>query len=113
MTGIVTTENSFYMRTTLYPPEPRRLRVLFETPSRWLTPDWQDAQHLSGDQKLRCLWSDGTSAVTFHLAEIQPGCFRLDASFESATAPSNIGSIANACSIANQRFRQALEKEAA
>ncbi len=120
MTGIVTNENSFYMRTTLYPSAPRRLLELFETPSQWLTTDWLEAQHAvsgsglqRGNQQLRCLWRDGVSVVTFDLAEMQRGCFRLDVSLDPRGRSVEIGAISNACAIAKQRLLSELEKESA
>jgi len=117
MTGIVTNENSFYMRTTLYPKTPRRLLELFETPSQWLTADWLDAQHMpttgpfANPQQLRCVWRDGASVVTFELAQIARGAFRLDVSLEPARDAADIGSIANACAAAKQRLRQQVDQE--
>lgn len=120
MTGIVTNEDSFYIRTTLYQPSPAPLLELFETPSRWLTADWLDAQHILVDateignsQQLRCVWRDGVSVVIFDLLQMQAGAFRIDASLDPAPARRDVGAISNACSIAKQNFVRELAKDQA
>ena len=116
MTEIITSEDSFYMRTTLHSPKPGSLLELFETPSSWLTADWIDAQHVLStartiNQQLRCVWRDGVSVVTFDLHEIQAGAFRLGASLHSAPLRGEVGAISNACSIARQNFLRELAKD--
>ena len=117
MTGIITNEASFYMRTTLQPPTPAPLLDLFETPSRWLSTDWIDAQHVPstgiGSDRLRCIWRDGISTVVFELRETAPGTFRLDASLDVSAPRADVGSISNACSIAKQRLLSELAKVSA
>ncbi len=112
MTGIITNEVSFYSRTTLYPAKASALFELFDTPSRWLGADWTEAHHVASPgfqphrqhEALRCVWRDGVTTVQFELSAQPRGTYRLDVSLDPPTVQRDVGAIANACSVAQQRL---------
>ncbi|MEO8026256.1 MAG: hypothetical protein ABI823_07270 [Bryobacteraceae bacterium] len=115
MTGIVASEDSFYMRGSLYPAKPAVLLDLFETPSRWLGKGWLDAQHVveygASGQQLRCVWEDGVSVVTFDLHRLPSGGFHLSASLDSQPGGAHAEIVSRETAMAQQRLAAAIDGE--